>query len=419
MKNSRVLFATTILFSAAFLFPERAGAAVLESSSEEPLSVKSASSGEQRIAASYKRRNHRFSDFAQEYTEFKNRLDKNYGLDYSVDVTYMPQWGAPSGKHNANQTIIAPSITWTTFDNEYGTGTLNVSYTYIRYGNSNASVLGNKIGVATGINDYTTPSNQFNELYYTYQLGGGWDWLTLALGQFPVSNFDGGPYNSNQQVNFINEALSQNGSSTYATSGVGTYVQVAPNSDWTFVLGAQDASNIDGISVRVNDLGDKHYTTFGSISYTPTVKGLGQGQYSVLVYNQPWVEAQQQTTNGWSLNLSQNLGEKWAVFARVNGVSGNVATINQSWVLGAVYNDPLERNPLDQIGLAFAYNKIDESAVGETLYNSAEKVVEAYWAWGLSKWMTVTPDIQLLFDPALNSKSDTATVFSLRTTIFF
>lgn len=129
--------------------------------------------------------------------------------------------------------------------------------------------------MATAINDYDSPSNSFDELLYTYQLGGSWDWLTVGLGQFPMYNFDGSAYNSNQQVNFINYALSQNASSTYSTAGVGTYVQIAPNSDWTFVLGAQDATNVDGISVRVNNLDEEHYTTFGSISYTPTIKGLG------------------------------------------------------------------------------------------------------------------------------------------------
>ena len=74
------------------------------------------------------------------------------------------------------------------------------------------------------------------------------------------------------------------------------------------------------------------------------------------------------------LNISQDLGEKLAIFGRVNGVSGHTATINQSYVLGAVYNNPLDRNPLDQIGLAFAYNKIDEDAVGSKLNHDSEKI---------------------------------------------
>ncbi|MBP3546495.1 MAG: carbohydrate porin [Alphaproteobacteria bacterium] len=369
--------------------------------------------------AAQERHNWSFSEFGNEYAEFKNKLNKDYGFSYAVDISFMPQRGAPNGNKTAWQTMIYPSFSWTTFDNEYGTGILNFAYNIVRYGGSSASRIGNNIGVVSGINDYTSKSNSFDELYYTYQFGGKADWLTLALGQFPIYNFDGTDYDSNQQVNFINFALSQNASSTYPTAGVGTYVQITPNEEWSFVLGGQDASNVEAISVRVNDLKDKHFTSFAYASYTPTIEKLGQSEISVLLYNQPGVKEQPETTNGWSLNISQNIGEKFAVFGRINGVSGNTAEINQSWVLGGVYNNPLNRNPLDQIGLAFAYNKVDEKAVGSNLSSSDEKVIEAYWAWGISKWATITPDIQFYIDPAQNSKSDYGTVLSLRATLFF
>ncbi len=377
-------------------------------------------SATQRIAASEHRRAHSFSDLGQEYSDFKDYLQKEYGIGYALDISYMPQYGAPSGKKTAFQTMIYPSLTWETFNNEYGTGTLNVAYNMVRYSGNNGENIGNRIGVVTGINDYTSLSNSFDELYYTYQLPGKWNWLTVALGQFPIYNFDGTAYDSNQQENFINFALSQNASSTYPTASMGGYIQISPNSEWSLAVGAQDAHNIDGDGISTSKLtNNAHYTTFASLSYTPTIKGLGAGQYSVLLYNQPWEDVQAQTTNGWSLNASQELGEKFAVFGRINGVSGSVAEINQSYVLGAVYNNPLDRNPLDQIGFAAAYNKIDEAAVGEPLQHDAETVLEAYWAWGISKWMTLTPDVQFYINPALNPKSDHATVVSLRASVFF
>lgn len=384
-----------------------------------PMPQYKAKSAKQRVQTNQTRRNHTFTDFGQEYTDFKNMLNEKFGIDYSVDVSFMPQWGAPNGEHNANQTLIYPSLTWTMFNNEHGTGTLNVAYNIATYGNFNANQLGSNINTITGINDYTDSSNSFDELYFSYQFGGNLSWLTMAIGQFPIYNFDGSEYNSNQQENFINYALSQNASSTYPTAGIGTYAQITPNENWSFAIGAQDATNVTGSGFKPDSLDEKHYTTFGYAAYTPTISGLGDGQYSILLYNQPAVDNQPETTNGWSLNLSQNIGEKWNVFARINGVSGNTAEISNSYVLGAVYNNPLDRNPLDQIGFAAAYNKIDEDAVGEPLDNSHETVLEAYWAWGVSKWMTITPDIQLYLNPATSPKSDTATVMSLRATLFF
>ena len=196
-------------------------------------------------------------------------------------------------------------------------------------------------------------------------------------------------------------------------------MQANPNNNWSFVIGAADATNVDAQSIRFNNLDKKHFTSFAYAAYTPVISRLGQSEISFLFYNQPGVEEQPQTTNGWSVNLSQNIGEKTALFARINGVSGDMEEINQSWSLGGVYNNPLNRNPLDQIGLAFAYNKIDEKAVGTNLDNPSEKVIEAYWAWGISKWATLTPDIQFYIDPAQNNKSDYATVFTLRATLLF
>lgn len=55
-------------------------------------------SAQQRVAANQIRRNHLFSDLGQSYTDFKNKLNKDYGFDYAVDVSFMPQYGAPNGK---------------------------------------------------------------------------------------------------------------------------------------------------------------------------------------------------------------------------------------------------------------------------------------------------------------------------------
>ena len=168
--------------------------------------------------------------------------------------------------------------------------------------------------------------------------------------------------------------------------------------------------------MRFNKIHDKHFTTFAQAQYAPTNR-LGDAEFSVLLYNQPAVKLQPQTTNGWSINLSQNIGEKWNVFARVNGVSGHIDTIEQSWAAGVVWLNPLNRNNLDQIGLGYAYNKINETAVGEPLAHDAEQVFEAYWAWGFANRLTITPDVQFYLNPALNQKSDYATAVGLRFTL--
>ncbi|MEE6207282.1 MAG: carbohydrate porin [Alphaproteobacteria bacterium] len=358
------------------------------------------------------------TSLSSDYSTFKNKLSDDYGLAYNLNYSVMPQYGSPSGKHTAIQSLFMPSITWTNFQNEYGTGTLNVGYTSVFYNNTDAQDIQNNTGMVTGINDFNEREQEFASLYYTYQLPKQYNWLTLGAGQYTLYAFDGTDYDNNQQANFINYSLSQNGSATYADAGLGAYAQ-ANAGNWLFVAGMQDASNIEAPSIRFNHLKDKHYTSFSQIGYNPNIKGLGNGQYSVMFYNQPAVSEQPQTTNGWSINMQQNIGEKWALFGRVNGVTGHVVSIKNSYVVGMVYNNPLNRNALDQIGLAYAYNDLNEKAVGEKLQDSAEQVIEAYWAWGISKWATLTPDVQFYIHPALNKKSEYGTATSLRLSLMF
>ena len=357
-------------------------------------------------------------DFSDYYTHFKNLLNKEYGLSYSLDYSLLAQHASPNGKYNAVQSYLAPSITWTTFNNRYGTGTLNASYNSVFYSRHNAIDIQNRTGMVTAINDFDDKEQSLSSLYYAYQLPNRYNWLTLAVGQYTFYAFDGNDYNSNQQTTFLNYSLSQNGSATYADAGLGAYVQMTPG-NWSFIAGMQDASNIEAQGIKFNTFKDKHYTTFGQIGYNPNIKFLGKGQYSVMVYNQPRVKKQPHTTTGWSVNMQQNLGEKAALFGRVNGVTGDVSEIKNSYVIGLVYNNPLNRNSLDQIGLAYAYNDIDAKAVGKKTARNGEQILETYWAWGVSSWATLTPDFQFYIHPALNYKSKYATAASLRLSLFF
>ena len=161
----------------------------------------------------------------------------------------------------------------------------------------------------------------------------------------------------------------------------------------------------------------ENYTTFASISWTPTL--LKQpGQYSLLVYNQPKVDSQPIHSQGWSLNLQQNITQKVALFGRINGTNKNQDSITQSYVLGGVVNNPLNRNSLDQIGTAVAFNKLNKQTNGDNS-RSWEQVWETYWAIGFSNFLTITPDIQLYINPGADKDNKTAMAFSLRATFMF
>ena len=355
----------------------------------------------------------------EKYANFKKALNGKMGLSYTFDMSVLGQRGAPNGEKTAWQTQYYGSANWNMYSSPIGTGSLQAAYTYVHYWGQSAETVGNNIGVINDINDYSNNSYYFDQLSYTHQFPGVLSPLSVTVGQFPMYNFDGSAYDANQQINFVNFALSQNASSAYPTASLGGYITLAPNDEWSFSVGMQDANNISGSQIETSTFHRKQYTSFASVSYTPTIEGMGEGQYSIMLYNQPWTINQPETSNGWSINLSQALNNKFTVFGRINGNTGNSETISQSYVLGGVVNNPFNRNALDQFGFATAINKVNKEATGATA-RSVETVLEGYFSLGVSNFLILTPDVQFYINPAENTDNKhNATVVSMRATLMF
>ncbi len=360
--------------------------------------------------------------FAKDYADFKKNIKDKYGISYTFDVSQFFQRTSPNGKKTASQTFYSTSFNWDIFKSDtFGSGSIQAAFNATRYSGENAVEIASNSGFAQAINDFPTQENSIAQLTYTHQFAGNWDFLEIALGQFPIYSFDGNAYDSNQQVNFINYSLSQNGTSTYSTASLGGYATITPNDDWAFSVGAQDASNVSGDTIHTNSKTFEKINSFASITYSPQFEGFGSSEYSFLIYNQPSTYSQPQSNTGYSINLMQNIDETWAVFGRVNWTSDAPDGIDASYVIGGVMNNPLGRNELDQIGVAYAYNQLNtDSNNGNTSFErDHESTLEAYWAWGISNMVTITPDVQLYFDPGNNTKTDYGVASTLRLTVMF
>lgn len=380
----------------------------------EPLSQ---AKHKQRLAADTHLKNHSFSDFGQEYIDFKNQMSGELGLQWGLDVSYLIQRGAPNGKQTSVQGIYYPYANWTLFkDRSAGSGEINFSYNLSHYWGASGATLQERLNVASAQNDYTSNQKIFFELSYTHTLPDEWNWLSVTAGQFPISNFDGTSFLDNQQTALMNYSLSQNASSAYPSASLGAYVQ-AQNNLFTAAAGYQDATNVSGQTAHLSSAFDGKYTAFASLAWTPSFK-IGSGQYSFLYYYQPSVSAQPESVNGWSFNAQQNFGEKWAVFGRANGSTGGVTGIKNSYAMGAAWLNPFERNPQDALTVGVAYNRLSAKGLGfPAEMRGSETALEFQWVIGLGKFVTVTPDLQLYPQAALNPNQGVTTVFGLRTTV--
>ncbi|MCU0897049.1 MAG: carbohydrate porin [Burkholderiales bacterium] len=352
-----------------------------------------------------------------DYSKFKARAEKDIGLSWSMDLSYLQQWGRPDGGSPAGQVLATPGADWVVFnDKSIGEGSVQILYLASRYPTSrDAADVQGALGLITPINDFPAYSNTFAQLTYTHAFPG--NKVLVTVGQYPFFNFDGNQYLANQQQNFNTYVFSQNGAATYPVAGWGAYAQVNATSTVQFAAGFQNAANVTGATLSTKNFGDGGYAWFGYAQWTPKFRGLGGSQYSITYYQAPTVPLQPRTT-GWSLNAVQNLDARWAVFARANRAYDYVTPIRDSFALGGALNNPLGRSATDQIALAFGYSS---AAPPPTLPSGArnEKVVEAYWNWTFAKGLLVTPAVQYFRDPALDPARNDAWVLSLRATLMF
>ena len=359
--------------------------------------------------------------------EMNNALEKTWadakhtahhiGLDIGADISYLAQRGAPNGKQTAIQGVYYPYLTWNLFKNSpVGSGQLNVNYTLVRYWGTQAATVQNRLNTAVAFNDYAANQEIFSQFSYTHTLPGELNWLSVTVGQFPLYNFDGTTYLDNQQTALMNYALSQNATSVYPSASFGGYVQ-AQTKSFTLAAGYQDATNITGEQIELGDAFSGKYTGFGYAAWTPSFE-LGAGQYSVLYYYQPSVEKQPENINGWSVNIQQNMGEKWAVFARANGSDKNMTGVKNSYAAGMALLNPLKRNSQDAIILGMAYNRLSKPGLGLPAYaRPSEMAMELAWVWGIGKLVTITPDLQIYPRAGLERQHQFTTVVGLRTTV--
>lgn len=334
-------------------------------------------------------------------------------MDIGANVSLLAQRVTPGGKQTAFQTVYNPYLSWQVLpQSDYGSGEIVLSYTLARYWGVQAVVFQPRAGLAVPVNDFEDNQDNFTQFSYTHMLPGDLNWLSVTVGQYSVDIFDGSKYLDDQQTGLIHYALSQDASAAYPDSSLGAYVQ-AQKEHVTLAVGYQDGQNLSGAQIRLNDAFDGKYTAFGSVMWTPQL-ALGAAQYGILYYHQPSVSTRPDSGHGWSFNGQQNIGDEWAVFARINGSTGGLTGVKNSYVLGAARLDPLHRHPQDAIVVGLAYNRL---TIDEDVARSSETVLEAQWVWGVGKLLTITPDLQLIPQAGMRSGTRPVAVFGVRTTV--
>ena len=359
---------------------------------------------------------HDLNSVYDDYVSFKNDLQTDANIQFSMPVSVFGQWATPAGGPGFAEMVYSPSITWSPFTNTaIGSGAFDFAFQSNQFWTqATANSRQARMGLLTLPDDWGADAYQFAQITYTHTLPG--NWLALAVGQYSFGQFDANQYAGDAQTNFINYALAQNGTQTYSNAGTGAYVQVTPNSHLQFAGGAQGATDVTGRAVTLNGWQNGQVAWFLTALWTPSF--LAGGSYGLLYYNQPSVPLQPSAAQGVSFSAVQNFTPKYGVFLRINNASGDAIPIETSVAFGGIVNDPFARHRLDQAGLGIAWDKTNRLAVGSPA-REAEWVGELYYSYTVFKPLHVAPDVQVYCNPALAPTTTLAAAFTLRATFNF
>jgi Carbohydrate-selective porin, OprB family len=359
-----------------------------------------------------------------EYLEFKRGISDNYNLDFSLDFSIYPQTAAPNGGKPIWLFVYSPNVTWKPFTNTaVGSGQIDFVFQQQAFTSSaNTETQAARLGLITFPSDWASDGYSWYTIAYTHTLPGDMNWLSFTGGQYNLFSFDPNEYAANAQIDFIGYSFAQDATQTFPNAGLGGYMQATLGKGGQFRLasGFQGAANPSGQSISVQGYQNGELLYWGNAQWTPNCAGWGQGIYSLLAYHQPFIPMISDSSTGISFSASQEITEQWGAFLRLSNATGNDLAVRASIAFGGVRNDPFGHNPSDQAGLGFAWNKTNHSNVGMLPggIRDGEWTSELYYRYTVFKGLSLTPDVQIFFNPSLAPQSGAA-VFTLRSTLSF
>jgi hypothetical protein len=357
----------------------------------------------------FERSNERYAG----YTKFKDQLEENYGLSYSFNLSYRSRWQQPADIGRSDQVLFWPSLNWDMFDSErFGAGSIQFLYFGER---SHSGPIRLSVGDQTRSIDRPSYSNKIGQLTYTHALPD--EKLSISVGQYSLFMFDSNTYLADQQQNFASSAFSENSTATYPSTGLGAYLQYNLTPKLQLLGGFQNPPRQDAVGFSSEGFGEHKYTWWGHLQWMPKFTKLGEGQYSLTRYQSSAMETAPES-NGWSLNASQNLSKRWAVFGRANYSQDEDGLKKSSLIGGVALINPLQRSSTDQIAISIG-NSQQNSPLSRLLGTDRSQQIEAYWNWTVLAGVLLTPDLVYIRHPSYAPTRNSAMVFSLRTTLLF
>ena len=158
-----------------------------------------------------------------------------------------------------------------------------------------------------------------------------------------------------------------------------------------------------GLSTSAWKDGSREYIVEAAL--TPTIPNLGYGEYR-LTWSRLEENGSLPRVDTFSLSADQDLGDRLGGFIRYSNADDTFRDFRKRIAAGLIVKRPLGFE-YDRVGLGAWHGTPADGSLG------SEKGVEVFYRAQVSPFLQITPDIQIVFDPA-NSNRSSEVILGLR-----
>jgi porin len=356
----------------------------------------------------------------QSFRDFKERVQSDYGLTFGIDYNLLYQHASKSpGEQNAASGALRLFGSWQLLDQESGHPGSIVFKVENRHrlGTDIApQALGGEVGYAglTAV-PFSDAGSLLTNLYWLQSLND--DRFAYIVGIVDVTDYVGVYGLVNPWADFMNLAFSTDPTIPAPDQGFGAAARWRLAEHYYVLAGLADANG---------DPGDPWNSVDAFFDDAEAFKHIEMGWYGTwesriennvhLTFWQVDERTEAGIADGWgaAFSYSRKFDERWLPFLRVGYGDGGGALLERSVSAGV---GRYTADGQGVLGLGLNWGRPNRELFGADARD--QYTVEAYYRLQLAEHLTITPDVQLIKDPALNPGDDSVWVAGLRARFAF
>ena len=347
-------------------------------------------------------------DRFQPWFKFKERLNENRNLQFNIDESMFFQVASQSpGESHAASGLVRVYGQWEPFrkccsnrgmlvfkgENRHRMGT---EITPFELGFEAGSI------VPTGT-FFSEFSFGVTNLYWKQYLFD--DRLAIAIGEIDVTDFVDPYALMNPLTHFINLSFSTNPTIAVPNQGLGVAAG-GMLTDRIYLQGGFSDANGQPTTAGFNTFfDDSEYFSYVELGVTSSKDRLFLDNVHVTLWHTDDRQVAQ-TPEGYGVAFSAEkfVCDKWLPFFRFGYSDGDAALLQTVFSTGL----GLQRENRDVAGIGFSWGKPADGTLRDQFTS------EAFYRFQLTQFLAITPDVQLVVDPAINPTVDMLAFFGIR-----